>query len=206
MPMNKICIVIYTEGDTDDEFYKYLLEYMRSKIKLCRYNVKKIERICIKGIGNFQKKLVNKFKYDIYLNEKYENYKKIVFLCYDMDVFEYSKNPPINRNKIEKDLKAVGVQKVIHIKAHKSIEDILLCDIEGILSFLKIKASKNELPTGNGFKKMKFLFKKANRTYFKGKNVEGLLKRLDIKKICEANCAIFKPLCTILGVDICTEE
>lgn len=195
----KRCIAIYTEGETDEEFYNKILDNLRDKIPNKRFNVEAIEKTCIRGIGNFSKKLLNKFKENVCL--KYNNYEKIVILCYDLDVFFCSANPPVNREKLHNDLLAAGATKVIHIKANKSIEDVLLYDFEGIKKFLKLtKVTENDLPNNSGFIKIQFLFKKANRIYFKGYKIDKLINFLDLDKICNKFCNELKFLCNEIGV------
>ena len=57
----KKCIVIYTEGETDEEFYDKVLCTIKSKIPDNRFKIDALKKSCIKGIAKFQKKIVNKF-------------------------------------------------------------------------------------------------------------------------------------------------
>ena len=120
----KKCIVIFTEGETDEEFYDSALNVIKNKIPDKKFKVDVLKKICITGIAKFQKKLVNKCVKEISTNYS-KTHERIVFLCYDTDVFEFGIHPPVDREKLEKDLINSGATKVIHIKAHKSIEDFL---------------------------------------------------------------------------------
>ena len=64
---------------------------------------------------------------------KYKDYEKIVFLCYDTDVFEFTQKPSINWKEVENKLHELGVSKIYHLSADKCIEDWFLLDLQGIL-------------------------------------------------------------------------
>ena len=173
--MNK-CLVLFVEGKTEVEFYKELIRYIRE----CTASGKlKHKIICrsVNGIGGFKKE-VNR----IFLKEilpKLDGYSVVVALCYDTDVFGYVQKPKINWDNIEKMLLQDGAERVIHIKAEKSIEDWFLLDMEGVKKFLKLKPDVQ--PSGvNGYEKLKSLFKKANKIYTKGQEVSGFVQVLDI--------------------------
>ena len=133
----KKCIVIYTEGETDEEFYDKVLSTIKSKIPGNRFKIDMLKKSCIKGIAKFQNKIVNKFIKEV-ANNYGKDYEIIVFLCYDTDVFEFGIHPPVDRVKLERDLKNSGASKVIHLKAQKSIEDFFIYDLDGIVNFLKV--------------------------------------------------------------------
>lgn len=196
--MAKKCVVIYVEGETDEEFYNKVKEHIRNKIPSKRFDVDALKVECVKGIGNFSTKLLNKFKKEILI--KYKDYRISVFLCYDHDVFEYSVNPPVDRDKLEKNLLEAGANEVKHIVAYRSIEDYLMIDTEGILKFLRLK-DNTKINGKNGLEKITNLFKKANRTYIKGTKVEGLVDSLDIEKICNHICSQLCSLCKEVGLE-----
>ena len=105
----KKCIVIYTEGETDAEFYNKVLSTIKNKIPGNKFKINVLKTFCITGIGKFQKKLINKFEKEIV--KKYsKTHDIIVVLCYDTDVFEFSIRPPINRIKLENDLIQLGLE------------------------------------------------------------------------------------------------
>ena len=161
---NKVITCFYTEGATDEVFYDELRQYLRKHSVSQRFCVSNVEKSNIQGIGNFQSKLLRKFKSEILPLKKDETDEIVVFLCYDNDAFELvTKTPPVNRKKLEKDLIDAGANKVIHIVANKSIEDIFLTDIDSILSSLNLKKSDTNSLSGTGYEKLKKLYKKANK-------------------------------------------
>lgn len=199
---NNVITCFYTEGATDEVFYDKLRQHLRKYSTSKKFCVSNVEKSNIQGIGNFQSKLLRKFKAEILPLKKNETDEIVVFLCYDKDVFELvSKTPPVDREKLERDLLEAGANKVIHIVADKSIEDIFLTDIDSILSFLKLKKSDTASLSGNGYEKLKKLYKKANKIYQKGENVEGFIGELNMNLICSTYCKMFSPICTILFND-----
>lgn len=171
--------MLFVEGKTEVEFYKELISHIREKHLSGNLDHKIICR-SINGIGGFKKE-VNR----IFLKEvlpKLNGYQVTVALCYDTDVFGYAQKPKINWREIEKLLLKDGADKVIHIKAEKSIEDWFLIDVEGIIRFLKLKSGTQ--PNGkNGYEKLKTLFSKANKIYTKGKEIKGFVQAVDIELI-----------------------
>lgn len=130
------CLVLFVEGQTEVEFYKALIKYIR-EIHTDKKLEHKIIYRSIDGIGGYKKE-VNR----IFLKEilpKVEGCQVTVALCYDTDVFGYVQKPRINWNEVEKILKDDGAHKVLHIKAEKSIEDWFLIDKEGIKAFPKVE-------------------------------------------------------------------
>lgn len=57
MSKNKNVVLIVTEGETDELFYKKILEVLRSKTPYNYFLVDKIDYICVKGFGKFDSKL-----------------------------------------------------------------------------------------------------------------------------------------------------
>lgn len=191
MKNKKKCIVIYNEGETEDEFYKLVLDEIKIKYKLDKFNVDKIVKKCLKGITKFDKKLLKIYERDI--KTQYKGYEISVYLCYDTDVFEYEAKPPADWENVEKELKKMGANNVYHIKAEKCIEDYFLIDLDGICDFLKIKKVKR-VSGKNGVEKMKKLFKEGNRIYQKGFSCGKLVKSLNIKMILNEIEDVIKPL------------
>ena len=77
MAKSKTCIIIFTEGETEEEFYNLLLEEIKRKNNIHKFSVDKLERRCLKGISKFDKKLLNIYKNDIKV--RYYDYKVVVF-------------------------------------------------------------------------------------------------------------------------------
>lgn len=182
MVRRKKCVVIYTEGETECEFYDYLLEGIKIKYGLQKFSVDKISKKNLKGITKFDKKIIKKFEND--MKTIYKGYEVIVFLCYDTDVFDCSAKPPVNWMNVEKELTRLGANKIYHLKAEKCIEDIFLLDIPGICKFLRISPIK-KVSGADGVEKLKNLFSKGNRIYQKGFSCEGFVRSLNVEKILE---------------------
>ena len=195
----KKCVVIYTEGETDDEFYKKVLSFIKNKIPGNKFKVDVLKSFFITGIGKFQNKLLNKFNNEI-IKKYAKTHEIIAVLCYDTDVFEFGVHPPINRSKLEEDLINYGASSVIHIKAKKSIEDFFMLDLDGIVNYLKITKPKN-LKGSTGLKKLETLFLKANRIYQKGHKCAGFIDSLNMDIIFPNICNEIKPLCIELGLN-----
>lgn len=191
MAKKKRCIIIFTEGETEIEFYDSLINKVKENNNIEKFNADKIIKKTLKGISKFDKKLINKFQYDIL--PKYGDYEITVILCYDTDVFEDCQKPVVDWQKVEKKLLNYGVKKVNHIKAKKCIEDIFLLDMPGICKYLNINLIKN-INGINGVDKMKNLFLKGNRIYQKGYKCEGFIKHLDIDYILKKKQDMFEPL------------
>ena len=187
MARSKKCVVIYTEGETECEFYDYLLEGIKIKYNLQKFSVDKISKKNLKGITKFDKKIIKKFEND--MKTIYKGYEVIVFLCYDTDVFDCSAKPPVNWTNVEKELTRLGANKIYHLKAEKCIEDIFLLDLPGICNFLKISPIK-KVSGSDGVDKLKNLFSKGNRIYQKGFSTKGSNRGLgltNVKEIIDRN-------------------
>jgi hypothetical protein len=193
--MNK-GIAIFIEGETEVEFYKKLLESIRPLCDDKKFNVSKVIIRNLKGIGNYKNRAYRVFTKEIVPNNPGISFK--IYLCYDTDVFEFSQKPPVKWKDVEKILLDSGAEKVIHIKAKKSIEDWFLKDFSGLCRYLRLPNSTT-CSGANGVKKMESLFKKANRIYIKGGKATDFIGVLDIKKIMEEICCEIKPLCRELG-------
>lgn len=195
--MNKI-IALFVEGDTEIEFYKALINDIKTTTsKPFRIPM---EYVNLKGIGNYKKDALRKFGN---IKNKYPNADIYVFLCFDEDVFYYSKKPPVVMQEVKRSLLSAGAKSVKNIKANKSIEDWFLIDISGVLKFLRLSASTPQ-GQGKGLEKVQALFKKANRVYVKGSHVKGFVKALDMALIRKNICTSLKPLCTCMQLQ-CNE-
>ena len=136
----KRLLLMITEGPTDEEFYKKVIEIVRKKNNCSKFNFDEIKYMCSNGIGNMHKNMLSKFKFELCEDKEYGNYEKIVCFCYDKDVFKQNNtNPPINRTKMKEYFEKYGANKIIEIIADNMIEDFFLLDIEGIKKYLKVK-------------------------------------------------------------------
>lgn len=199
---NKKLVCFYTEGATDEVFYNNLLNHFRTLSSSNKFSIDYVKKYNIKGIGKFESKLIRKFRSEIVPYKKKEGCELIVFLCYDKDVFDFNRQPPIDRKRIERNLITEGADKVIHVVANKSIEDIFLTDEENIIKALKLKRKSLGTLSGSGYERLKTLYKEAKRIYYKGENVEDFVEKLDMRKICCVHCAVFQPICDIMFTDL----
>lgn len=187
-------VVIFVEGETEEELYKnYIIPLIRNELPNKKLECE-VSIFNVRGVGGFKNDSIMKFKR---LIEKNPNKEFIVALCYDTDIFEFASVPPIDWNKVQSKMEKVGANKVIQVRARKSIEDWLLYDVEGICRWLRIQVP-SKVTGKNGYDKIKTLFKKGNKIYIKGRKVSGLLERLDINKILEKANAELEPLISIL--------
>lgn len=195
--MSKYCVVIFYEGDTEEEFYKKLVQQIRE------YNGGKLDckvkPINVKGIGNYKKRVLS--LYEKRIIPKYEEFKHIVILCYDYDVFEFSKNPPVDMDDVKEELLKLGADKVYFVVAKNSIEDWFLKDPQGVLKYLRHSNGQKIPDSGTGVDKLKKLFKQSNKTYLKGKKSIGFVDSLNIPVIMHSICNDIKPICNELGID-----
>lgn len=195
---NKRLLLIITEGPTETEFYKQILNKIREVNKLSKFNFDKIDYFCASGIAKMSTKMFSKFKKE-YCIDEYVEYEKIVCFCYDNDVFKRKKeNPPIDRKKMESDFKQAGADRIINIIADDMIEDFFLYDIVGIKKYLKLKKSYRKT-NKKSLELLQQMFKDSNKIYTKGVKVEGLVDALNIELILLNICCQIKPLCIELG-------
>lgn len=187
--ISKIGMVIFIEGETDEYFYKELLNYFRNiPQKVCA--VEKYILINLKGVGNFNSKALNKFRVNCV--KKYPELTFVVFCAYDTDVFEYATKPAVNWKRVEGELKKDGAVKVVHLKAVRNIEDWFVLDMKGVCNYLGIRESAINAKTG--LEKMKKVFKTKNRIYQKGSYTEKFIPFLDMHLIYQALQTTLEPL------------
>ena len=75
--------------------------------------------------------------------------------------------------------------RVVDLAARADIEDIILCDLSGVLSFLKLP-DDTPIPNGNkGKAKLKKLYRMvaSNKVYHSGERAKGLIANLDMTRI-----------------------
>ena len=176
--MADMVITVFVEGDTEVDFYKKLIAYLREK-NGGRLNCK-VEVKNVKGVGNYQSKVCRIFEKSVFAKNPSAEHK--VVLCYDSDVFEFSRKPPVDWQAVTKALKARGAREVRQVKAVTSIEDWFLYDPEGLRSYLKLP-KKFKMTGYKGQKGLEQLFLKANKTYIKGIKCEGLVNALSLEVI-----------------------
>ena len=71
-------------------------------------------------------------------------------------------------------------------------------DIENIWKSIGLTKNNVKNLSGNGFQKLKTLYKKVNKIYVKGASVEPFVYKLNIEKICKLQCDIYCKLCIVL--------
>ena len=112
-----------------------------------------------------------------------------VFLCYDTDSYsevitEFYEGDWLRlRKAIEKE-----AESVTDLAAKADIEDVMLCDKEGVLAFLGLNP-ETEVPHGRkGKAKMKKLYRMVaiNNSYHEGDRARTLIRSLDMGKIEES--------------------
>lgn len=200
--LKKTLALIFVEGDTEVDFYNKMKEHLRHKLggKLaCEVKIHNL-----KGVGQYQNTAQRIFEKRIKVDYPPEEYRYHVFLCYDTDVFEYAKKPPVDWSKVIKMLKELGAHEVLRVEAKTSIEDWFLLDIEGLRSFLKIPR-KVKLSGYKGQNGLRQLFLKANRTYIKGIRCAGLVDALDMNVIFPEICGQIHTICETAGMN-CNKE
>lgn len=193
------CLVLFVEGETEVEFYRQVIVNAEKRCPNGTFDIN-IECRNINSAGAFKKIVLRKFIKEI--RPKYgDECDFTAALCRDADVFEFSQKPPVRWDEVEKDLRSNHVADVIHVEAKHSIEDWFLYDAEGIKKFLRL--SKKVSPTGqNGYEKLKYLYRRANKMYYKGMRSNGMVNHLDIDKITNAVKDQLEPLYKALGADI----
>lgn len=190
-------VVIFYEGDTEEEFYKKVVSKLRA-FHNGQLNCK-VDCLNVKGIGNYKNRVLRLFIKQI--KPDYEKYEYIVFLCYDYDVFKFSNRPPVNMAEVEISLKAAGASKVVQIIANDSIENWFLKDSKGILKYLRLGKSIKIQNRGSSVDILKSVFKKANKIYVKGQKTAGFIDALDLELIMGKICETISPICKELEID-----
>lgn len=174
-------LVIFVEGQTDKEFYKKMINHIKSK------NPNKNSKECkiknLKSVTHYNKAP------SIFENEiapKYNGAEFEIICSYDYDVFQnpYSIKPPVDWPRLKKQLNNNNkIINVYEIKATDSIEDWFLKDMTGLCKYLgstKIYKLK-DLQGTTGEKKMKDLFKRNSKIYQKGYNTRNFIDYLDFE-------------------------
>jgi len=190
-------VLIFVEGDTDEMFFKTLIDYYASvSAKLLPYDV------CnLKGVTRYSSKLLAKLKNE-YLPTALNNGYKIKTVCcsYDTDIFEVKQPQIVKWDSICKSVKRMGIDVFIRIGVKNSIEDWILDDLQGICGFFRLKQVPSSLKGMNGYQRMQDLYKKARRTYKKGYEVKELINALDMRAIRNKRQDVLVPLEEALGV------
>lgn len=196
--MNPSHVLIFVEGDTDEVFFKALIDYYASvsSNKLLPYDV------CnLKGVTRYSSKLLAKLKNEYLPTAKLGSYKiKTVCCSYDTDVFEVKQPQIVKWDAIGKSIKRMGIDEFIRVGVKSSIEDWILDDMHGICNFLRLKQVPSSLKGINGYQKLLDLYNKARKTYKKGYETKELINALDMSAIRNKRQDVLAPLEEALGV------
>ena len=196
--MNPSHVLIFVEGDTDEVFFKALIDYYASvsSNKLLPYEV------CnLKGVTRYSSKLLAKLKNEYLPTAKLGSYKiKTVCCSYDTDVFEVKQPQIVKWDDIGKSVKRMGIDEFIRVGVKSSIEDWILNDIHGICNFLRLKQVPSSLKGINGYQKLLDLYNKARKTYKKGYETKELINALDMSAIRNKRQDVLAPLEEALSV------
>ena len=196
--MNPSHVLIFVEGETDEVFFKALIDYYASvsRKKLLPYEV------CnLKGVTRYSSKLLAKLKNEYLPTAKLGSYKiKTVCCSYDTDVFEVKQPQIVKWDDIGKSVKRMGIDEFIRVGVKSSIEDWILNDIHGICNFLRLKQVPSSLKGINGYQKLLDLYNKARKTYKKGYETKELINALDMSAIRNKRQDVLAPLEEALGV------
>ena len=196
--MNPSHVLIFVEGDTDEVFFKALIDYYASvsSNKLLPYGV------CnLRGVTRYSSKLLAKLKNEYLPTAKTGSYKiKTVCCSYDTDVFEVKQPQIVKWDAIGKSVKRMGIDEFIRVGVKSSIEDWILDDMHGICNFLRLKQVPSSLKGINGYQKLLDLYNKARKTYKKGYETKELINALDMSAIRNKRQDVLAPLEEALGV------
>lgn len=193
-------VVIFVEGDTDEVFFKALLEYYKS---ISKTELVSCDVCNLKGVTRYTSKLLAKLKNDILPEAKSKNINIQTVCCsYDTDVFEVRNPLMLNWDSIRKSIKRMGVENFIRIGVSSSIEDWILDDMEGICSYLHLNQTPKTLKGTDGNAKLCDLYSKARRTYSKGYATREMIKTLDFSKIRIKRLAVLIHLEEALAVEV----
>ena len=182
---SKVQVVLFVEGDTDEVLFKTLIDYYKriSKTELnpCR--------ICnLRGVTRYTSKLIAKLQNEYLPDARKDGYKIQTVCCsYDTDVFEVRNPLMVNWDALRKTVKRMGINDFIQLGIRSSIEDWILCDMEGICRYLKLKSIPKSLKGNDGHAKLNDLYGKVRKAYLKGYQTKELIAALDIAVIRNKN-------------------
>ena len=180
----EIFLVVFVEGQTDKEFYKRMIDYLKIK----NPDKKPIPVIFknLQGVTNYNK-APSIFQNDILKKSNISKDSKFLIICsYDNDAFKniYQLKPPVDWKKVKSELKKQkSIIDINEIKAKDSIEDWFLKDMDGLCAYLKAQKipKLKELKGTTGEDKIKYLFLKNARVYQKGHNVHKFIDYLNFE-------------------------
>ena len=193
-------VVIFVEGDTDEMLFKALIEHYRTvsktEIRPCK--------ICnLKGVTRYSSKLIAKLQNEYLPEARKKGYQLQTICCsYDTDVFEVRNPLIVNWDTLRKTVKRMGIQEFLQLGIRSSIEDWMLCDMEGICRYLGLTTIPKSLKGNDGNAKLNDLYSKARRIYQKGYQVKELVASLDMSVIRKKNADALADLEKALNVSV----
>ena len=191
-------IIIFVEGDTDEVFFKALLDYYKSSSQA---PLTPCEVINLKGVTRYTSKLLAKLRNEILPEAKRKNTSIQTICCtYDTDVFEVRNPLIVNWDSIRSKIKRMGVESFIRIGVSSSIEDWILDDIEGICTYLKLKLVPKSLKGTNGNARLCDLYSRARKIYSKGYSAREMISSLNFSVIRDKRLSSLQELEKALGV------
>ena len=191
-------VVIFVEGDTDEVLFKALIEHYRTvsktELRPCK--------ICnLKGVTRYSSKLVAKLQNEYFPEARKKGYQIQTICCsYDTDVFEVRNPLIVNWDALRKTVNRMGIQEFLQLGIRSSIEDWLLCDMEGVCRYLGLTTIPKSLKGNDGNAKLNDLYSKARRIYQKGYQVKELVASLDMSVIRKKNADALADLEKALNV------
>ena len=191
-------IIIFVEGDTDEVFFKALLDYYKSSSLA---PLTPCEVINLKGVTRYTSKLLAKLRNEILPEAKRKNTSIQTICCtYDTDVFEVRNPLIVNWDSIRSKLKRMGVESFIRIGVSSSIEDWILDDIDGVCTYLKLKQIPQSLKGTNGNARLCDLYSRARRIYSKGYSAREMISSLNFTVIRDKRQPSLQELEKALGI------
>ena len=197
---SKVQVVLFVEGDTDEVLFRALIDYYKiiSKTELnpCR--------ICnLRGVTRYTSKLIAKLQNEYLPDARKDGYKIQTVCCsYDTDVFEFRNPLMVNWDALRKTVKRMGIKDFIQLGIRSSIEDWILCDMEGVCRYLKLKSIPKSLKGNDGNAKLNDLYGKVRKAYLKGYQTKELIATLDMAVIRNKNKDVLKDLEKALNLNL----
>ena len=189
---SKVQVVLFVEGDTDEVLFKALIDYYKEISKTVLNPCK----ICnLRGVTRYSSKLIAKLQNEYLPDARKDGYKIQTVCCsYDPDVFEVRNPLMVNWDTLRKTVKRMGINDFIQLGIRSSIEDWILCDIEGICRYLKLKSIPKSLKGNDGNAKLNDLYGKVRKAYLKGYQTKELIATLDMYVIRNKKKDVLKDL------------
>lgn len=126
--------MIFVEGDTDKLLFDALVRYYR---QLYGAGIASCEVRNLHGVSRYMSKVSGKLRNQIIpAAEKKGMEVRAVCCSYDTDVFEYAERPVVDWNRVEAEVKRMGIRNFCQVKVEQMIEDWLLDDREHPLDVL----------------------------------------------------------------------